>query len=232
MTQAASAGLAVAERLVVAMSNALEGASEELCELDASAGDGDHGLAMAAAAKSIRSEISKHRPADLAGLVDLVAGQFGAVGGAMGALTYVLVQALREAAAESKAHLSAFEIARVLAVAEETVSAFGGARRGDKTIVDAIAAAREAAENSARVGRSPGQTLLDAAAAARKGASSTAEMVARIGRASRLGELSRGTVDPGARSFAIALNALADAYAAEGGVLSSSSTASRSSGSR
>jgi dihydroxyacetone kinase len=38
-------------------------------------------------------------------------------------------------------------------------------------------------------------------------------MVARVGRASRLGEKSRGTVDAGARSFAIAMQAVADVAA-------------------
>jgi dihydroxyacetone kinase len=37
-------------------------------------------------------------------------------------------------------------------------------------------------------------------------------MIARVGRASRLGERSRGSVDAGARSFALALAAVSDAY--------------------
>jgi phosphoenolpyruvate---glycerone phosphotransferase subunit DhaL len=54
--------------------------------------------------------------------------------------------------------------------------------------------------------------LRAAADGARAGADSTADMIATIGRASRLGERSRGSVDAGARSFAIVLTAVADTY--------------------
>ncbi len=215
MTVSGTDGLSVAERAVVAAALALEAACDELCWLDSVAGDGNHGLTMATAAKSIRAAISDRPPADLAALLATSAEKLAAVGGAMGALSYVLVQAVGEAVAGRVGQFSALEIARLLAVAEDSVSAFGGAQRGDKTIVDAIAGARDAAEETSRLGRSVTETLLAAAEGARKGAESTAELVARIGRASRLGERSKGTVDAGARSFAIALGALADTYAGE-----------------
>ncbi len=59
-----------------------------------------------------------------------------------------------------------------------------------------------------------GVGLADTAAAAQEASAMTANLVARVGRASRLAERSAGTV-AGARSFAIVLGALADAYAAE-----------------
>jgi len=62
------------------------------------------------------------------------------------------------------------------------------------------------------LGASPAETLSAAATGANAGAESTANMVARVGRASRLGERSRGSVDAGARSFAVALSAIAQAY--------------------
>jgi dihydroxyacetone kinase-like protein len=218
MTPVGSERLEVAERTVSAAAQALEAACDELCQLDSVAGDGDHGFAMAGAAKQIRSGMADRPPADLAGLVDLAANALAAVGGAMGALGYVLVEALRDSATDRTCPLAAKDIAQLLSVAENAVTSFGGAKAGDKTIVDAIAAARIAAEESARLGQSPSQTLSSAARGAREGAAATAEMVARIGRASRLGERSRGSVDPGAKSFAIALTALADAYAAESSV--------------
>jgi dihydroxyacetone kinase len=106
----------------------------------------------------------------------------------------------------------------MLAAAEDAVTSFAGAKPGDKTVVDAIAAARTAAEEGVRLGESTSLTLSRAAAGAREGAAATATMIARLGRASRLGERSRGSVDPGAKSFAIALDALADSYAAESSV--------------
>jgi dihydroxyacetone kinase-like protein len=207
--------LEVAERAVQAAAQALEAACDELCRLDAAAGDGDHGFAMAGAAKKIRSDLADNPPADLVGLVDLAAAALATVGGAMGALGYVLVQALREPVAEQHSALTATGVAELLAAAENAVTSFGGAKTGDKTVVDALATARAAAEESARLGASASQALSKAAAGARDGAAATAEMIAKMGRASRLGERSRGSVDPGAKSFAIVVSALADAYTAE-----------------
>ena len=50
--------LATTTRIVIAVVDALEDASGHLCELDAVAGDGDHGLAMAEAARSIRAKLT------------------------------------------------------------------------------------------------------------------------------------------------------------------------------
>jgi dihydroxyacetone kinase-like protein len=205
--------LRLAQHAVLSAADALESASDELCRLDGAIGDGDHGLAMAMAAKGIRSAIEERSPVDLSGLVTVVANQFRAVGGAMGALSYVLVDAVGKAASTDGAPFSAAQLAHLLRAAEDAVTGFGGAKRGDKTIVDAIAPAREAAEECASLQRPAAKALLAAAAAAEEGAASTAQMIAHIGRASRLGERSMGAVDAGATSFAIVLRALARSYA-------------------
>jgi len=199
------------ERAVVAAAIALEEAQDELCRLDAAAGDGDEGLAMATAARAVRKRLNDPPPTDVPEIVSLVATELSAVGGAMGALSYVIVSAIGEKLDEGSA-LTAARIAEFLAAAEDGVSTFGSAKRGDKSILDAIASARDAAEESARNGSTAAGALSAAAAAAREGAKGTAAMEAKVGRASRLGARSRGTVDAGAESFAIVLTALADAY--------------------
>jgi len=207
----------VAQHAVLCAADALESASDELGRLDAATGDGDEGLAMATAARGVRSAIAERPPTELADLLAVVANQFGAVGGAMGALSYVLLDAVAKAVSREADAFSAAGLAQLLRAAEDAVTAFGGAQRGDKTIVDAIAPAREAAEECAQRQQTAAQALLRAAAAAENGAAATAPMVAHVGRASRLGERSVGAVDAGAMSFAIALRALARAYAEETG---------------
>jgi phosphoenolpyruvate---glycerone phosphotransferase subunit DhaL len=213
LTATPETSLAMTTRIVIAVVGALEDASGHLCELDAVAGDGDHGLTMAEAARNIRTKLSDEPPKDVASLFDLAAAEFAQTGGAMGAVIYVLLQAVGHAAAEIHDELSALDISRLLSVAQDAVSEFGGAQPGDKTIVDSISAARQAANDSADLGASAVEALFAAAQGARKGAEATAGMIARIGRSSRLGELSRGTVDPGAESFAISMEALAANYA-------------------
>lgn len=207
--------LQTALRVTRAGAAALEVAADELCALDSVAGDGDHGLAMEAAAKAIRHRLANDPPPDLASLIELLAGEFGAVGGSMGALLSVAFSALGDQAAGASGPLSAAEVTDYLAAVCEALSEFGGAKVGDKTIVDAVAAAHTAAAEAAARGAGAPETLAAAAAGASAGAESTAGLIARVGRASRLGERSRGSVDAGARSFALALTAVADAYSTE-----------------
>jgi dihydroxyacetone kinase len=213
LTVAPEASLATITRLVIAVADALEGASGHLGELDAVAGDGDHGLTVAEAARSIRTKLSEESPKDVEALLDLAAAEFAQSGGAMSVVAYVLLGAVGHATAEIRGELSALDVSRLLGVAQDAVSEFGRAQPGDKTIVDVIFAAREAAVDRANLGGSAGEALLAAAQGARKGSDGTAGMIARVGRASRLGEISRGTIDPGAESFAISMEALVAAYA-------------------
>ena len=204
--------LETALRVTKAGAVALEVATDELCALDSVAGDGDHGLAMGTAAKAIRYRLANDPPPDLAGLIGLLAREFGAVGGSMGALLSVAFEALGDRAAGASGPLSGAQVADYLAAVYEELSEFGGAKVGDKTIVDAVASAHAAAAATAGRGATTAETITAAAAGASAGAESTAGLIARVGRASRLGERSRGSVDAGARSFALALAAVADAY--------------------
>ena len=133
-------------RAVVAAAVALESAQDELCRLDSVAGDGDEGLGMARAARAVRQRLAGGLITEVSEIVDVVATELSAIGGAMGALSYVIVGSIGE---DLKAHraegLSATRLAKILAIAECSVSDFGGAKRGDKSIVDSIGAARDAA---------------------------------------------------------------------------------------
>ena len=89
------------------------------------------------------------------------------------------------------------------------ITGIGHAKPGDKTILDALGPAVDALRNAYASDAGLDEALIAAAAAARKGAESTAAMIANVGRASRLGERSRGLPDPGASSFALIMGALA-----------------------
>jgi dihydroxyacetone kinase-like protein len=77
-------------------------------------------------------------------------------------------------------------------------------------MIDAYSPALDAFSTSIADGKNFGAALDAFAAASEKGRDSTVDLVARIGRASRLGERSRGVLDPGAASCAIILRAFAD----------------------
>jgi dihydroxyacetone kinase len=113
------------------------------------------------------------------------------------------------AALKGKQEIGAAEFRTALGSMETALVAAGKARPGDKTLLDAVCAANEALASS------PGTldllaALRTASEAARRGAASTAQMPARLGRASRLGDRALGNPDPGATSFAIILRAMTE----------------------
>jgi dihydroxyacetone kinase-like protein len=80
-------------------------------------------------------------------------------------------------------------------------------------MVDAMAPAAEAVAAAAASGADVVAALTAAARAARAGAEETASLVARRGRASYVGEVARGIVDPGAATLALFLESGAAAVA-------------------
>ena len=90
----------------------------------------------------------------------------------------------------------------------------GKAEVGDKTIVDALEPAVEAAKEASTSGGGAGEVFRAAAEAAEEGAEATVPLTARRGRASYLGPRSAGHMDPGARSTYLLLDAAARALGA------------------
>ncbi|MFD1345737.1 DAK2 domain-containing protein, partial [Nesterenkonia halotolerans] len=92
----------------------------------------------------------------------------------------------------------------------EAVRRLGGAQPGDKTMVDAAAPFAADLQKQSQAGEDLGSALSSAAAIATEAAADTAELKARLGRSRVLGDKSLGTPDPGATSFALLMEALAD----------------------
>ena len=86
----------------------------------------------------------------------------------------------------------------------------GKAAPGDKTMLDALGPAADAAAAAVAAHCSLCETLDRAADAAEAGAAATATLIARKGRAGTLGERSRGHQDAGATSTALMIRAAAE----------------------
>ena len=101
--------------------------------------------------------------------------------------------------------------------AVEAVERLGGAKPGDKTMVDAAVPFREAialaratgAEKGDGAAASAARTVETAAARAVEAAEATADISATLGRARNHGDKSVGTPDPGAISFSTIVTLLA-----------------------
>jgi phosphoenolpyruvate---glycerone phosphotransferase subunit DhaL len=188
---------------------------DELVELDRVIGDGDHGENMMRGFNAFVASLDQSEPDQPGGVVKLLATRLiSTVGGAAGPL-YGTAFLRAASAMGDTTELTAETVATALAAARDGVVARGKAEPGDKTMVDALNPAVDAASAAAGSGESIAAVLSAAADAADTGAEATIPLVARKGRASYLGERSAGHLDPGARSSALLLRALADAAAGE-----------------
>jgi dihydroxyacetone kinase-like protein len=180
-----------------------------LSDIDGLIGDGDHGVNMAKgfslAADRLRGQ-AQPLAASLAAIGDVLMNE---IGGSMGPLYGVMFSGFAEAL-DGVEEIDAAAFERMLGRGMEEVQSIGDAKVGDKTLIDAYAPALQAFSAATANGESFANALDALIAAAEKGRDSTIDLVARVGRASRLGERSRGVLDPGATSCAIILRALAE----------------------
>jgi phosphoenolpyruvate---glycerone phosphotransferase subunit DhaL len=181
-----------------------------LSEIDGAIGDGDHGINMGKGFSRAGDLLAAGKGQDLAGSLNVL-GQvlLTEIGGAMGPLygTFFLEMAQ---ACQGKNEIDAVTFGQMLAAAYAGVVDVGGAKVGDKTLVDTLAPAVAAYQNALAQGLSFAAALQALSAAAADGKESTRQLVAKIGRASRLGERSRGVLDAGATSCYLILSSLAD----------------------
>ncbi len=177
--------------LIDASCAAIDEAADELTRLDQAIGDGDHGLNMRRGFKAIlaqRDTLAALPPGEAlqkAGMLLVTT-----VGGASGPLYGSLLIGTGKAAAAGKGWVDA------LADGIEAVKRRGRSDVGAKTMLDVLvpvlAALREEGDLGARLDR--------ARAVADTSREATKDMLATRGRASFLGERSRGHYDPGATS--------------------------------
>lgn len=194
-------------QVLVALAGTIHDNAARLSSIDGATGDGDHGVNMdkgfsraVAAAGLGPMSISE-------GLTTLALVLLNEIGGAMGPLYGSFFLAMAEAGEGQP--LSAEGFRTMLAAGVSAVREIGGAEVGDKTLMDTLVPALAAYEDALRGGASFAGALSTMAHAADEAAESTRLLVAKVGRASRLGERSRGFLDAGAVSCALILGALA-----------------------
>ncbi len=183
-----------------------------LSDIDGEIGDGDHGINMNKGFSMCREELDKN-PGDLAhGLNLLSRVLMMKIGGSMGPLYGKFFKSLSTSISE-KESIDAEVFGRALQASREAIGSISQARVGDKTLVDALHPAVEAYQEALDGGKDFAGALAAMKLAANAGRDSTKDMVAKIGRSSRLGDRSKGVVDAGAASCALILSTMADTMA-------------------
>ena len=195
---AKSSGNAALRNLVERACDLLIASEATLNALDAKVGDGDTGSTMAGAARNLKSGLNGM---PLANNGDFFTAVSGTLSKTMGGSSGVLLAILFAAAGSSAAKGGTWALA--LQSGLRRMMEYGGAKPGDRTMVDALEPALSMLVS--------GKSVADAAKAARKGANATATMTrAKAGRSAYVSATNlQGIVDPGAEAVACLFEGLA-----------------------
>lgn len=176
---------------------------EVLSRLDSECGDGDHGTTMTRVMEILESATGPSSKAQNLGEILHEAGWnvMDVDGGASSALLGSFIAGMGNAPLGSD--LDCASLAASLEAGLNAVEQRTKARRGDKTMMDALIPGVQEFGAAAGAGRSISEAMNDAAAAAEAGVESTKDMVARYGRAKYLGDKTLGCPDPGATSISL-----------------------------
>jgi dihydroxyacetone kinase len=187
-----------------------------LGDIDAVAGDGDHGRGMVRGLRAACQAVAGQHLG--AGGTLRTAGMAWADNG--GGSSGVLWGALLDAAGRvlgDQADPDPGTVAAALRAGADAVAGLGGARAGDKTLLDALLPFVAVLEGGTATDVPLGVVWRQAAGVAYQAAERTRDLVPRVGRARPLAERSLGSPDPGAVSLALCLRAVGDVLATECG---------------
>jgi dihydroxyacetone kinase-like protein len=178
-----------------------------LSEIDGKIGDGDHGVNMAkgfglAAERLKGKDVALSQALDTLGTVLMTE-----IGGSMGPLYGVMFTEFAEKL-EGLEVIDGAAYSAMLHAGLQGIQSIGSAKVGDKTLLDALIPAVDAFDTALASGKPFAEALGNLVDAAETGRDSTLNLVAKIGRASRLGDRSLGVLDAGATSCAIIMKEL------------------------
>jgi dihydroxyacetone kinase-like protein len=194
-----------------AMCDTIENQKEYLSDLDGAIGDGDHGVNMAKCFREVKKKLADSSAPDIGTLIkDVGMVVMNSVGGAMGALYGTFFLKLSQASA-GKEEVDLDDLVTMFQAGEQGILDIGKANPGDKTLIDTLSPAVRAIEAAEKEGKALDPALADFEQAAKQGMESTKDMLAKMGRASRLGERTIGHQDAGATSCYFILRSLASA---------------------
>ncbi len=198
------------KQAIEAACQALIAAEPELTELDRIAGDGDLGTGMERAAKAVEAVASSYPlnnlPATIKALGHTLRRELGGSSGPLYGVLFLRGGSVLETAGP----IGIAEWAEALEQGCQAVSDLGGAKPGDRTMLDALIPLVIALKNIPS-GKASREALLDALAAVDRGVEATTQMKPRLGRSSYLGDRVLGHADPGAKAVSVWVRAVVGA---------------------
>jgi dihydroxyacetone kinase len=192
---------------------ALRDAEPELGRIDARAGDGDHGQGMTRGSAAA-DEAARQAVAAGAGAASVLAAAANAwadrAGGASGALWGLALRTWSTCLSDEAA-LTAKAVAQGARAGLEAIVRLGGAKAGDKTLVDAYLPFADKLNEAVVQGKPLAEAWAGAADAATQAAEATAQLTPKLGRAKSHTQRSLGHPDAGAVSLALIARVVGEA---------------------
>lgn len=175
-------------------------------DLDGLAGDGDFGTSLATGFRVIDADLPTIDKSAIGAMLlkisMLVSKHVGGSSGPIWGTGFMKAAAI----SKGKQTVTLAEVADMLGAAIDGIMARGGAKLGDKTLLDALIPVHESLKaHAAAAEPDNGAALKDAADAAETAIDATRSLIAHRGRASQVGERSQGTPDPGIVAIATIL---------------------------
>lgn len=194
--------------LILAVAKTIENNAEELTALDQAIGDGDHVTNLQRGIQALTAQSEALSGLDWQSALQKIGMTvMSSIGGAAGSLYGTLFIAMGKDLQNQPFTIITF--ADVFSKGVEAVKQRGKADKGEKTMLDVLIPVAE----QLRKGTNKPDVLEQAKLTAITGVESTRDMVATKGRASFLGERSRGHIDAGAKSSQLMICAIVDVLA-------------------
>jgi dihydroxyacetone kinase len=175
---------------------ALAAAQDGLNAADARLGDGDTGTMLARLSQAVAAGAIANAPSVSDAFRRMAMAASSSTGSSLGTLVMTGLMAMSKGTA-GKPVLDTADLPMLLDIVIETMAKRGGAKPGDKTVLDGLTAIAAALPDG-----------MSSAAAARAAVDTFRDQPNRIGRAGRYGDRSRGLDDPGMLAVAVLCAAL------------------------
>ena len=183
-----------------------------LSEIDGAIGDGDHGINMNKGFTICKEHLSG-KDANLTESLEVLGNVLlTEIGGSMGPIYGSFFLEMSETLG-SHTNIDKELFGGMMRSGLEGIRALVPTDVGDKTLLDTLIPAVKAYERALNDQKTFAEALQLMKEAAEAGKESTRDMVARVGRASRLGERSRGVLDAGATSCNLIVHSMCNTVA-------------------
>jgi dihydroxyacetone kinase-like protein len=197
------------KKIITGINNSIQENKILLCKLDSVIGDGDHGMTIAKGFDAVMEKIEKTRPANISDLLKTTGNTITVtIGGVAGPIFGSMFSEMGRAVSSDVQYADIKVLSSMFSASLAKIMKLGGAKPGDKTMVDAFFPAVKSLEDSAAEGIAIKEALSRMVKAAKTGAESTKDMISSKGKSSYSGERSLGYEDAGANTVYFIIKAI------------------------